>query len=52
MHNLFCINVIKRCFKHAHVVPKDCMINTLPFSQNEMMWWLRLQIVIITRPVY
>ena len=33
------------------LVAKDCIAGTLPISQNEMLWWSRHQIVIITRVV-
>ena len=33
------------------LVATVCVTKILPISQNEMLWWLRLQIVTITRPV-
>ena len=44
-------NVIKRFLNMHLLVAKDCMNKTSLISQNEMLWSLQLQIIIMAKPV-
>ena len=48
MYNSFLRMPLKDVLNMHLLVAKVCVTKKMPISQNEMPWWLRLQIVTIT----